>query len=147
MKRFCQSCDICQKTYPRGKAGKVPLGKAPIIDMPSKRVAVDLVRPIMLRSRSGNKYILTMVDYATRYPEALALLSIETEQVADALFDIFSRVGIPEEIITDRGSHFTSQMMDEVRGLLSIKHLPTTPYHTMANGLGEKFNGDTESHS
>ena len=145
VRRFCQSCDICQKTYPKGKVGKVPLGKVPIIDTPFKRVAVDLVGPIMPRSRSGKKYILTLVDYATRYPEALALPSIETERVADALFDIFSRVGIPEEIITDRGSQFTSQMMDEVRGLLSIKHLPTTPYHAMANGLVEKFNGTLKS--
>ncbi|XP_068245278.1 uncharacterized protein [Palaemon carinicauda] len=145
VKRFCQSCDICQKTYPKGKVGKVPLGEVPLIDTPFKRVAVDLIGPILPRSSSGNKYILTMVDYATRYPEALALPSIETERVADALLSFFSRVGIPEEMVTDRGSQFTSQMMDEVRGLLSIKHLPTTPYHAMANGLVEKFNGTLKS--
>ncbi|XP_064078438.1 uncharacterized protein LOC135195856 [Macrobrachium nipponense] len=70
--------------------------------------------PILPRSSSGNKYILTMVDYATRYPEAIALPSIETERVADALLSFFSRVGIPEEMVTDRGSQFTSQMMDEL---------------------------------
>ena len=44
--RFCKSCDICQKTIPKGKAGKVPLQKMPLMDIPFKRVAVDLVGPI-----------------------------------------------------------------------------------------------------
>ena len=34
-----------------------------------------------------------MIDYATRYPEAVALPSIETERVAEALVEMFSRVG------------------------------------------------------
>lgn len=141
VKRHCQSCDICQKTVPRGKVGRVPLGEMPLIDTPFKRVAVDIVGPIEPRSEDKNKYILTLVDYATRYPEAVALPSVETERVAEALMDIFSRVGVPEELISDRGSQFTSHMMQEVRRLLSIRHLPTTPYHAMGNGLVEKYNG------
>ena len=94
---------------------------------------------------SGKNYILTIVDYATRYPEAIALSSITTEHVAEAMIEIFSRLGVPEEIVTDRGSQFTSDMMNEVRRLLSIKHLPTTPYHAMGNGLVEKFNGTLKS--
>ena len=139
--RYCQSCDICQRVVPRGRISKVPLGEMPLIDTPFKRVAADLIGPIEPRSSSGKKYILTVVDYATRYPEALALSNIDTERVAEALIEMFSRVGVPEEIVTDRGSQFTSAMMNEVRRLLSIKHLPTTPYHAMGNGLVEKFNG------
>ena len=44
-----------------------------------------------------------MIDYATRYPEAVALPSIETERVAEALVEMFSRVGIPTEMLTDCG--------------------------------------------
>ena len=51
-----------------------------------------------------NRYILTMIDYATRYPEAVALPSIEMERVAEALVEMFSRVGIPDEMLTDCGS-------------------------------------------
>lgn len=141
VKRHCQSFDICQKTIPKGKVGKVPLGEMPLIDTPFKRVAVDIIGPIEPRSEDKNKYILTLVDYATRCPEAVALPSAETERVAEALMDIFARVGVPEELISDRGSQFTSHMMEEVRRLLSIRHLPTTPYHAMGNGLVEKYNG------
>ena len=41
IKRFCQSCDICQRTIPKGKIIKAPLGKMPRIDVPFRRVAMD----------------------------------------------------------------------------------------------------------
>jgi len=49
-----------------------------------------------------------MVDYATRYPEAVSLKSIEAETVAEALVTMFFRVVIPEEILSDQGSQFLS---------------------------------------
>ena len=52
-----------------------------------------------------------MIDYATRYPEAVALPSIETERVAEALVEMFSRVGITDEMLTDCGSQFTAEVM------------------------------------
>ena len=64
-----------------------------------------------------------------------------TEVVAEALVDMFSRLGIPEEILSDQGSQFVSDVMKEVSRLLSIRRLTSTPYHPMCNGLCEKFNG------
>ena len=137
--RYCRSCDLCQRTTPKGRVPHVPLGRMPLIDTPFQRVAIDLVGPISPVTDRGNRYILTMVDYATRYPEAIALPSIETERVAEALLEIFSRVGIPSEVLSDRGTKFLSNLMQEVNRLLSIKHLVTTPYHPQCNGLVEKF--------
>ena len=82
-----------------------------------------------------------MVNYATRYPEATALKSIEAETVAEALVTMFTRVGVPEEILSDQGSQFLSGVMKEVSRLLSITQLHTTVYHPMCNGLVERFNG------
>ncbi|XP_053407213.1 uncharacterized protein LOC128559482 [Mercenaria mercenaria] len=141
VRRYCQSCSICQRTIAKGRVSKVPLGKMPLIDTPFKRVAVDIVGPIEPMTDRKNRYILTMVDYATRYPEAIALPSIETERVAEALVDMYSRLGVPEEMLTDCGSQFTSELMAEVSRLLSLRQLTTTPYHPMCNGLVEKFNG------
>lgn len=141
VKRFCQSCDACQRTVPKGKVRRAPLGKMPLIGVPFQRVAVDIVGPIEPRSTQGNRYIVTLMDYATRYPEAIALPSIEAERVAEALLDIFCRLGVPREILTDLGTQFTSGVMREVSRLLSIKQLTTTPFHPACNGLVEKFNG------
>ncbi|XP_062602901.1 uncharacterized protein LOC134264647 [Saccostrea cucullata] len=141
IRRFCKSCDVCQRTISKGKVPAVPLGHMPLITVPFQRVAVDIVGPLQPITDKGNRYILTVVDYATRYPEAIALPGIETERVAEALVDIFSRVGVPTEMLSDQGTQFTSDVMKEVSRLLSFKRITTTPYHPMCNGLVEKFNG------
>jgi hypothetical protein len=145
VKRYCRSCDICQKTFPKGKVQKVPIGDMPLIENPFDRVAVDLIGPINPPSESGNRFILTIVDYATRYPEAVALKKIDSETVAEAMVDIFSRVGVPNEILSDMGKQFTSDLMKQVGTLLSIKQLTTTPYNPACNGLVERFNGTLKS--
>ena len=141
---FCRSCDVCQKRTAKGSVPRVPLGDMPLIDMPLidmpfRRVAVDLVGPISPPSEKGHRYILTLVDYATRYPEAVPLKNIETETVAEALLDMYSRLGIPEEVLSDLGTQFVSKCMEEVSRLLSIKRLTTTPYHPICYGLVKRF--------
>ena len=138
---FCRSCDVWQKTVAKGTVPCAPLGEMPLINLPFKRVAIDLVGPITPASDKGHRYILTLVDYATRYPEAVPLKNIDMESVAEALLDVYSRVGVPEEVLSDLGTQFVSECMKEVTRLLSIKRLTTTPYHPICNGLVEKFNG------
>ena len=139
--RYCQSCDQCQRSIPKGRVTKVPMEQLPIIDEAFSRISIDLIGPIQPASERGHRYILTAVDFSTRYPEAVPLKGIETERVAEALVEIFSRVGLPKEILSDRGSQFTSDLMKEICRLLSIKQLITSPYHPQCNGLVERFNG------
>ena len=139
--RHYKSCDICQKMVNKGSVPKVPPQKMPLTDMPFKRVAIDLIGPISPPSKEGHGYILTLMDYTMHYPEAVPLKKIDTKTVAEALVDIFSRLGIPEEILSDLGMQFMSDCMKEVACLLGIKQLMTTPYHPMCNGMTEKFNG------
>ena len=115
--RFCKSYDICQRPIQKCRLTKVPLGKLPLIDTPFKRVAVDIAGPIDPRSERKSRYILTMIDYATRYPEAVLLPGIEAERVAEALVEMFSREGIPDEMLTDCGSQFTAAVIKEVSRL------------------------------
>ena len=104
-------------------------------------VAVDLVVPISPPSEKKHRYILILVDYATRYPEAVPLKNIDAETVAEALLDMDSRLGIPQEVLSDLGTQFVSKCMEEVSRLLYIKRLTTTRYHPICNGLIERFNG------
>ena len=81
-----------------------------------------------------------MIDYATRYPEAVALPSIETERVAEALIAMFTfRVGIPSEMLIEHESRVTIEVMNEVSRLLSIQQLTTIPYPPYSKGPVEKF--------
>ena len=76
-------------------------------DMPFKRIAVDIVGLIASPSEAGHRYILTLVDYATRNPEAVLLKKIYTKAVAEVLLDIYSRVDIPEEVSTAQVTQFS----------------------------------------
>ena len=67
---------------------------------------------------SGKRYIIVICDYATRYPEAVALRTLDANAVAEELLAFFARVGVAEEILTDQGTNFTSQLLREVYGLL-----------------------------
>ena len=113
VRRFCRSCDVCQRAVKKGSVGKAPLGKMPLIDRPFQRVALDLVGPTHPPSEEGHRYILTLVDYATRYPEAAPLKTCTAETVAEALIDRYGRLGIPDEILTDLGRQFASNCMQE----------------------------------
>ncbi|KAK3881579.1 hypothetical protein Pcinc_013961 [Petrolisthes cinctipes] len=99
--RLLRSCDVCQKTCDRGRVKPAPLNPLPLISESFERVAVDIVGPIIPRATDGAKYILTCVDFATRWPEAVPLRDIEATTVAEALLDIFCRVGIPKQVLRE----------------------------------------------
>ena len=89
---------------------------------------MDIVGPLP-RTKSGNRYILVMCDYATWYPEAVPVKAVDAEHIAEELVRIFARVGIPEEMLTDQGSNFTSQQLSEIYQLLHVHPIRTSPYH------------------
>ena len=137
--RYTASCDLCQRNASKGTVGRAPLGKLPLVGTPYSVVCVDLVGPLSPPSE-GHRYILTVIDMCTRYPDAIPLKDISSATVAEALVGIFSRVGIPHRVHSDCGSQFKSEMMNEVYRLLSVKPSTTTPYHAMGNGVIENFN-------
>ncbi|KAI7806491.1 hypothetical protein IRJ41_006936, partial [Triplophysa rosa] len=130
---FCKSCPECQLVKPSKKSDRAPLVSLPIIDIPFSRIAMDIVCPLE-RSRSGNRYILVVADYATRYPK-----------VVNALIQLFSRVGLPREVITDQGTNFTYRLMKQVYSMLRIHPKQTTPFHPQTDGTVERFNQTMKS--
>lgn len=141
--RYCKSCEICQKSQPRrpARAEMVPM---PLVPQPFHRVAMDVVGPLP-RSKRGNRFILTFYDCASRYPEAVALPSVETPRVARELVTIFSRLGISEQILTDQSTNFMSATLEEVYRLLQVERIRTSPYHPQTDGLVERFNATLKS--
>ena len=65
-----------------------------VVPVPFYMVGVDLIGPLKL-IRQGNKYILTIIDYYTKYAEAIALPNQEAETVVRALEQVFARHGMP----------------------------------------------------
>ena len=91
----------------------------PLVSQPFQRIAMDIMGPLP-RMQRNNWFILMFCDYATRYPEAVALPSIEAPHVAKELMTIFSRLGIPQQILTDQDTNFMSDTLD----LLILCRLP-----------------------
>ena len=112
----------------------------PVITGPFDQIVMDIVGPLP-RSRAGHRYLLVVCDYATRYPEAVAMRSIDAEHVAEELVRIFTRVALTREILTDQGTNFTSELLAEIYHFLHIGSLRTSPYHRQTDGLVERFNG------
>ena len=137
VKCHCQTCGDCQRGA-RGSKGKAPLMPLPAVDEPFRRIAMDIVGPLK-RSKRGNEYILTLMDFSTRFPEAIPLRRVDAQTVADAMMGVFCRLGFPEEILTDQGSNFMSEIMRRVTDLLGVKQLKTSPYHPECDGMLECF--------
>jgi len=68
------------------------------------------------------------------------LRSIDTGTVAEHLILLFSRVGIPKEILSDQGTNFMSKLLKELYNLLHVSQLRISPYHPQMDGLVERFN-------
>ena len=141
VKLYCRSCDCCQKTTYKNKTCKAPVQSVPAMSTPFDKVSVDIIGPIEPCTDRGHRYILTLIDNATRWPEASPLKNIRAETVAEELFNIFTRLGIPNKILSDNGTQFISSVMSELFRLLSIDHAKSSPYHAQSNGMVERLNG------
>jgi hypothetical protein len=107
---------------------------------PLQRIAIDLLGPLP-RTERGNKYIIVIADYFTKWTEAFALPNMEAGTVAAKVVEEFiCRFGVPTEIHTDQGRQFESKLFAEMCSMLSIKKTRTTPYHPQSDGLVERFN-------
>ncbi len=103
VRRWCAACRECQLVNPPASP-KAPLRPLPLMQVPFERIGMDLIGPLE-RSARGHRFALVLVDYATRYPEAVALRNISAKSVAEALFSMISRVGIPKETRARRSCH------------------------------------------
>ena len=92
-------------------------------------------------SLNGNKHILDVTDYFSRWPEAIALKDQKALTTAKCLFErVVTRHGMPKAIVSDRGANFTSKLFKYFCDKLQIKHRLTTAYHPASNGETERFN-------
>ncbi|XP_075547607.1 uncharacterized protein LOC142582079 [Dermacentor variabilis] len=102
VENFVRSCDACQRSGKPGETWKAPLKVVPLITEPFRRLVIDMVGPLP-KTKSGYRYLFTMLCPATKFPEAIPLKERSSTEVVDALLTVFARVGFPVEIQADQG--------------------------------------------
>lgn len=144
VQEWCRHCDLCaQKRGPQKKI-KAPLGKYNV-GFPMERIAIDVLGPLPTTD-AGNKYIVIIADYFTKWVEAFATSNHEARTVAELLAkEIVCRFGVPQIIHSDQGRNFESQLFAEMCQLFGIKKTRTTPYHPQSDGMVERFNRTLET--
>ena len=138
VRELCKSCPICQKAKPAVVA-KAPLHPLPILKDPFLHIALDIFGPLR-KTKSGNKYILVAMDYTTKWPETFALRNSTAETVVNCLIDLTSRVGVPQEILTENGTNFVSKVVNQFCQTTGVYMIRTFPYHPETDGMVERFN-------
>ena len=145
-KNMSQDCSLyvhsCVNCSTQKKANLT--ARAPLINYqagnPLDRVHIDILGPFPI-SRSGNRYVLMLIDQFTRWLEAYPLPDQTAEQVARVVVDQFiARFGSPLYIYSDQGRNFESDLFGSVCELLDIVKTRTTPTHPASNGQVERYN-------
>lgn len=85
------------------------------------------------------------MDLASHYPEAIPLKQHTAENVANALTKIFANFGLPDEILSDQGTEFTSELMQHFAHQLGITQIRCSPYYPETNGSCERFHRTLKS--
>ena len=137
IRKWCKECLDCQASKVH-RHTRSPLVERP---PPSDRFCslhVDLVGP--LPESHGMTYLFTIIDRFTRWPEAIPLPNALASTCATALLHHWvARFGVPEDIVSDRGRQFTSNLWAELNKMLGIEAKTTTAYHPQANGMVERL--------
>lgn len=137
IKKYIKQCESCQKNKSSGQIAKAPMEITTTSDKPFQRLALDVVGPLPM-TESGNRFIITMQDDLTKYSHAVSVPNHEAKTIANVLLNFICQFGIPESILTDQGSDFTSNVIKDLNRLFKIRHILSSPYHPQTNGALER---------
>ncbi|CAF4740411.1 unnamed protein product, partial [Rotaria socialis] len=106
-----------------------------------KLLSMDFHGPIAPTSKQGNRYIISLTDILSKFVVAKAVRDCSaTTAVKFLINDVILKYGTPTCILTDNGTHFTAQIMNNLFQHLGVTHLYSTVYHPQTNGQIERFN-------
>ena len=116
-----------------------PLQDMPEPNYPFEIIGIDTCGPFP-ETAQGNKYIVTIVDHFSSWPEAYPVPNKTAETVASLLIENFIPThACPQMMLSDRGTEFVNSVISLLLQKLRVIHLKTSPFHPQTNGKAERF--------
>ena len=139
VKLYVAGCEKCQRRKAPTTNKKAPM-QIISCGAPMERIATDILGELPM-SNKGNRYILVVSDYFTKWTESFPMANMEAATVAKIIVEeVITRYGTPSMIHSDQGVQYESHLFTEMCRLFNIKKTHTTPYHPQSDGMVERFN-------
>ncbi|KAK3511603.1 hypothetical protein QTP70_011262 [Hemibagrus guttatus] len=137
---YVKSCSVCAQSKTPKELPSGLLQPLPIPQRPWSHLSIDFVTD--LPPSNGFTTILVIIDRFSKACQLIPLKGLPTAmETAQSLFHhVFRVYGIPEDIISDRGTQFTSQVWKAFCKQLDINVSLTSGYHPQSNGQVERLN-------
>nr|GFB44346.1 reverse transcriptase domain-containing protein [Tanacetum cinerariifolium] len=128
---FVKDYDVCQCQGKITQKNEMPQNSIQVCEI-FDVWGIDFMGPFP--SSRGNKYILVVVDYLSKWVEAKVLPTNDARVVCKFLKNLFAQFGAPRAIISDRGTHFGNDQLTKVMQKYGVTHRLSTPYHPQISG-------------
>ena len=125
-----KQCDSCQKYQHLPATAPIQPWEFP--KRPWSRIHIDYAGPI------DGLMFLVVVDAYSKWMEVHTTKQANSKNTITILRSIFATHGLPELIVSDNGTPFTSQEFHSFTQVHGIRHNTSAPYHPATNGLAEK---------
>ena len=141
--RFARGCPECAVVSGGSRPHRPPLHPIPV-QRPFQIVGVDVME--LPLTEDGNRYVLVFQDFLTKYPLVFPMLDQKAIRIAKLLVkEVIPFFGVPESLLSDRGTNMLSHLMQDICILLGITKLNTTAHHPQCDGMVERFNRTLKS--
>ena len=146
VKDYIRTCDLCQRSKPPRHRPYGLLQPLPVPEQPWSSISLDHI--VDLPISSGFDAILVVVCRLTKMAHFIPCMSTDTANDFARLFEknIHRLHGLPKDIVSDRGTLFTSAFWRDVCRQLDIKQNLSTAFHPQSDGQTERVNAIVEQY-
>ena len=137
-KKFASSCPECAIVAGNGRVNRPPLHPIPV-SRPFQILGIDVMD--LPPTERGNKHVVVIQDLFTKWTMVYAVPDQKTTRIARLIVEeVFPVFGVPECLLSDRGTNLLSNLMIDLCKMLGVTKLNTTSYHPQCDGAVERFN-------
>ena len=141
--KYTRNCPQCAIVTGGGRHHRPPLHPIPV-SRPFQIVGVDIME--LPKTDRGNRYVLVFQDFLTKWPLVFPMPDQKSQRIAELLVnEVIPLFGVPETLLSDRGTNLLSHLMYDICSLLGITKLNTTAHHPQCDGMVERFNRTLKS--